>query len=281
MDGIASDKVNINVGEGGGRGGYDSGASIAAIIAALGNRNQGNDNAALIAALGNRNDGLHRGDDGFGFGGGGGILGLVALLGLLRGRGGLGGDDCGGGHHDIGRDILLSKLGTIEGAVPLAAAEVGNDVCRATGEITNSVNQAQLALLAANSNLKDTVQNGFALSLTNAAQNTKEILGAICALSGKIDQNQIMDLQRQLGVAQAAAAEERNNHRIREVEVSVSQNVNQQQSQAQLQAQIGGLLAGFNVLSAQVQRVRADQDIVNLGTMVASGTQATTSTQVR
>lgn len=46
------DKVNVNVGggDGGGAGG------MAALVAALGGRNQGNDNAALIAALGNRND---------------------------------------------------------------------------------------------------------------------------------------------------------------------------------------------------------------------------------
>lgn len=31
----------------------------------------------------------------------------------------------------------------------------------------------------------------------------------------------------------------------------------------------------------QVQRVKSDQDIVNFGTMAASGNQATTSTQVR
>ncbi len=73
-EGINTDKVIVNAG---GSGSEGSG-SMAAVIAALGNRNQGNDNAALIAALGNRNDDSNswgpmlaamnnrRGDDGFG-----------------------------------------------------------------------------------------------------------------------------------------------------------------------------------------------------------------------
>lgn len=98
-----ADKVNIHVGgaDGGGFGG------AAAMIAALGNRNDGSDNAALIAALGNRNDGA----GGMaalapllaGMNGNNGMnnpwpIILLALLGRGRG-GGLfgGGDDCGSG----------------------------------------------------------------------------------------------------------------------------------------------------------------------------------------
>lgn len=278
-EGINTDKVIVNAGGGGeGMGG------MAALVAALGNRNEGGDNAALIAALGNRNESaglapLFAAMSGGGFGGGNSLWPIILLA--LLGRRGLGGDDGGSCEDNIGRELIMSKLGSIEGAVPLIGSQVENSVCRAEGAITNTINQASLAQLAATSNVKDSVTNTATLLLGAGAQNAKEILGAICALSSKIDSNTILDLQRQLGVAQAATVEERNHSRVREVEVNVSQNVNQQQAQAQLQAQIGALIAGFSGLSAQVQRVRADQDIVNLGTMVASGTQATTSTQVR
>lgn len=275
-DGMVTDKVNINLGGEGGGGGY--GASMAALVAALGNRNQGSDNAALIAALGNRNDG-HRGDDGFGFGGGG-ILGLLAILGLLRGRGGIGGGDgsCEAASVSPAHAALLQTL--LEGQSDLKA-EVPTVALETQNAIQQSIGAFALGTQQAFANLGDKVTNTGTINLQATLAGTKEVLAAICALGAKIDSNTIMDLQRQLGVAQALAAEERNNHRVREVEVNVSQNVNQQQAQAQLQTQIGALLAGFSGLSAQIQRVRADQDIVNLGTMVASGTQATTSTQVR
>lgn len=285
MDGIASDKVNIHVGGGDGGGGA---AGMAALVAALGNRNEGSDNAALIAALGNRNDDSsawapliammgHRNDgDGYGMNALWPIL-LLALLGRGRGGGFLGGDGDGDGCLGV---TALSKLGTIEGAVPLAASQVGNEICRSTGEITNILNQNNLSQLQATSNLKDTVQNASALILQSGSQNTKEILGAICGLGSKIDANQIMDLQRQLGVAQAEAAEERGSRRIKEVEVTVSQNVNQQQAQQQQQQQFGELFRCIDALRGQVQRVSQGQDVINFGTMAGSGNQSQNTSQV-
>lgn len=105
MDNV-SDKVNINVGDGGGQGGA---GAMAAVIAALGNRNQGDNSAALIAALGNRNDDSsnlaplyammnNNRHDGDGMNNMWPII-LLALLGRGGRGGGLfgGGDDCGGG----------------------------------------------------------------------------------------------------------------------------------------------------------------------------------------
>jgi hypothetical protein len=283
MDGLNSDKVNINLGGGEGGGGMQA----AAMVAALGNRNQGDNTAALIAALGNRNDG-HRNDDGFGMGGGG-ILGTIALLGLLRGRGGLGGGDEGCGESSLGREFLMSKLGSIEGAIPLAAANVENGVCRAEATITNAVNQSQLATLAAASNLKDAVTNSATILLGAGSQNTKEILGAICALGSKIDANQILDLQRQLGVAQADAREERGHRHSDGVEVRVSQQVTQAQAQQQLQAQsqkldderFAHLFALINNVGNTVQRIKSDNETINFGTMLASANQANTQSAVR
>jgi hypothetical protein len=274
MEGVNSDKVNINLGEGGGGGG-----SMAAVIAALGNRNQGNDNAALIAALGNRND-----NDG-GFGGGG--LGLIALLALLGGRGfGRGDDkDCG----EVGRVALtqsiMESVADIRAQVPQSALETANALQRAIGELALGTQQGL-------SNVKDSVQAIGALNLSATQGVAKDVatgtLQTIIAIGNDGDKTRALitnfnneNLQRQLTVAQNALLEDRFDRRSRDVEVNVSQNVNQQQAQLQAQAQLSGLVGLVHSLASQIQNVKANQDIVNLGTMVASGAQTSTNTQVK
>lgn len=303
-EGINTDKVIVNAG---GAGGYEGGgglggAGLAAVIAALGNRNEGSDNAALVAALAGRDNYHHDGiwpallaANGGGWGGNGlaGILPILLLFGLLGGRGrgfgfGGGGDDCCNDGHG-GVFALLSKLGSIEGSIPLSAANTANEICRSTGQIQAELNQNNLAQLAATSGVKDSVQNGVAAILTDNCRNTQSVLGAISNLSSKIDQNTIIDLQRQLGVCQADIAEERHGRRIREVEVNVNNQATAVQAQLQSQWQqqrfederFRTLFGAINVLGNTVQRSRNEQDIVNLGTMLASGTQTPTTTQVR
>lgn len=293
MDGIASDKVNIHVGGG------EGGGSMAALVAALGQRNQGNDHAALIAALGNRNDsssnlaplfalmGRDR-DDGHN------SLWPIILLALLGrgGRGGLfgGGDGDGNGDGCLGTAVL-SKLGNIEGAIPLAASQVANEICQSTSTVTNLLNQSTLAELAAIANAKDVTQNGFALTGRDLAalnQNVSEqgcqtretVIAAESRILSRLDRNEIDSLRHDRDRAERAL--DVNSLRS---QVEVNQTVTTVQSQAQAQAQVEarfnqifGLLGG---IANQVQRVRADSDIVNFGTMAASGNQATTSTQVR
>lgn len=296
-DGINTDKVIVNAGSGGGHG-YDGGAGIAAIIAALGNRNEGSDNAALIAALGNRNDGAGMAGmlpallaGGGGFGGQNALWPIILLALLGRGRGGLfGGDEggCGGAGSGLAGEFLMSKLGTIEGSIPLAAANTANEICRSTGEISNQLNQNNIAQLTATAGVKDAVVNTGAILLQDNARNTQSVLSAICGLSSKMDQNMITDLERRLGVAEARAAEERNHGRVREVEVSVTQQVNQAQAQQQhqwqtqrqfddLRASLFGIVNSFNQVAAQ----RQGQDVVNLGTMLGSATQSAANTAVR
>jgi hypothetical protein len=295
MDGINSDKVSINLG---GEGGGSGAGAMAALVAALGNRNQGNDNAALIAALGGRNEsrsdvgllaalmnGRDRHDDG-----GMNSMWPILLLALLGRRGGFGGGDDGGEvERPVFNAAVLSKLGSIEGAIPTSGLQTENAICRSTGEINNAINQSQLASLAAFSNLKDSVTSTGTVLLQSGSQNTKEILGAICAIGSKMDQNQIADLNRQLAVAQLDSVESRLRNHSDSIESRVSQNVSVQTNQLQAQSQyqrfederfnrLYGIVAN---IGNQVQRSRSDQDIVNLGTMLASGTQTPTTTQVR
>lgn len=301
MDGIASDKVNINVGGGGEGGGY-GGASMAALVAALGQRNQGNDHAALIAALGNRNDSGanlaplfalmgHRDNDGFGQGGLWPII-LLALLGRHGGFGGFGGggdccDGSGGGHfHGNFLQSILNSLTGLTAAVPTTALETQN-------AIQGAIAQLALAGQQGFSNLKDSVQaigaanlaatNNVASSVIQQGLTTQIAIGHDGDKTRALIQSTNMDnLQRQLTVAQNALMEERFDRRGREVEVNVSQNVNQQQAQQQQQLQFQDLVRRFDHLcNLQVLNARQAQDIVNLGTMTASGTQAAANTQVR
>lgn len=275
MEGINSDKVNINLGEGGGGGGMQ-----AAVIAALGNRNQGNDNAALIAALGNRNDG-HHGDDGI-MGGG---LGLIALLALVGGRGfGRDDKDC----NDAGRVALtqsiMESVADIRAQIPQSALETTIAVQRAVSELALGTQQGL-------ANVKDSVQAIGALNLSAVQGVAKDVatgtLQTIIAINNDGAQTRALltafnneSLNRQLTVAQSALAEERVHRHSDGVEVRVSQNVNQQQAQAQTQTQLAGLFNLVHGLTSQVQRVSQGQDVINFGTMAASGNQQQTSSQV-
>jgi hypothetical protein len=260
-----------------------------AAIAALGQRNQGSDNAALIAALGTRNE--HRGDDGFGLGGGGGgILGLLAILGLLRGRGGLGGGEDCGGDGDHGRTAILQTL--MEGQADLRA-----QVPTIGLELQNSIEKSVAALALGTqqgfANTKDAVQNlalYLSSQLATTNQNvssqgcqTREVVQATStAIMNKIDENRIRELETEL-------LRTRGRHDAQDVEFRITQSVNQnnQQQQSQWQTQRfdderyarqrAEIFSAFN----QSQRTRSDNDVVNFGTMAASGNQSSQNTQVR
>lgn len=274
MEGIASDKVNINVGGGEGRGGYDGGASIAAVIAALGNRNQGNDNAALVAALMNNRD--RDRDDGLG----GGVAGLVALMALLNRRGFGDGGDCGGDRDWGGRDRdgglspgQAAALQTLMEGQSSLRAEGPENTLRAQGEILqaiselaladqagfanvkDSVQAGLLATLAATSGVKDSVMNNSALlqrDLATVNQNvsaqgcqTREtVLASENRIIAKLDQNTIDDLRHRAERAERAVEVNALASRV-EVNQTVTTTQAQAQAQGQIQAQfqdIGNVL---------------------------------------
>lgn len=215
---------------------------------------------------------------GGGFGGGFGGIGAVGIIGLNtlfdRDRGRVEADGGGGA---IFAATTLSKLGSIEAAIPLAAATMTNVLLEQTNELNQVANANNLAQLAASASVKDTVQNTASIALVNASNNTASIIAAVNGLSSKIDQNRISELETQL-------AESRHIGRSRDVEVNVTQTVNQAQAQAQAQAQtqqqFSQLFNMFNHLAGDIQAVKQGQVIFNSGTMAASGTQAAATTKV-
>jgi hypothetical protein len=221
--------------------------------------------------------GLGGADGGMGGFGGGGMLGGLLIGALLGNRnGGLfgGGNDGQGGetrlNDTIANTAILTKLGSIEAAIPLASAQTENVILQQTNALTNLSTQTQLAMCQGFAGVKDAVQNGVLLNL-NATQNaSKEILQAVCSLGGKIDAQTIAQLQAEL-------AEERGGRRADSVRVDVTQQVNQQQAQAQVAQTLTGLAT--LVAGIQNQLNHQNDSIVNLGTMVGSANPI--STQVR
>lgn len=307
-------------GEGGGRGYGGGGDGIGGLGA-----------AAMVAALGGRNERGFGGcgGDGFGFGGGGGLAALLAL-GLLGGRDfGRGGCapvvfDHHNGHnghngHDccdqIGQQVILSKLGSIEGGITAAALQVQNAICEQTGELSGSVaalalgtqqgfanvkdaiNATQLAELAAISGVKDAVQNGFALTNTNLLTGLCSVKETVVADGDRTRALLVARFQQEDATKIAAQAAEiielRNDRDARgrhaDLELKIT-NTNtavaaQQQAQGQFQLQrqgddIAHLSRCVAALVGDIQAVRQGQVIFNSGTMAASGTQAAANTKV-
>lgn len=302
MEGIASDKVNINVG-GEGRSGYDGGAGLAAVIAALGNRNQGNDMAGLIAALGNRNEkdygpllammANNRHDDH-------GIANMWPLLLLLLGRRGFGdGDHC---DHDGGvspaqaalLQTLLEGQSDLRAAVPTAALETQGVVQSSAANTKDAIQNSLIAELTALAGVKDAVQNGFTLTGRDIAAVNQNVSAQGCQTRETVEaakteiltalrQNVIDDLRHRADRAERAVevTELRSRNEVTQMTI-----VNQRQEQEQRQR-----LAEFDALSRRLDAViignqfvanRQGQDVINFGgTMTASGTQAAANTAVR
>lgn len=268
------DKVNINVGEG--RGG--DGGNMAAVIAALGNRNQGNDNAALIAALGNRNDSaanlgplmamLANGRDNHN-----GMDNMWPLLLLLLGRRGFGEGDCDG-RRDGGvspaqaalLQTLLEGQSDLRAAVPTAALETQGVVQSSAANTKDAIQNSLIAELTAISNVKDAVQNGFTLTGRDLAavnqnvsaqgcQTRETVEAAKTEILSALSQNEIDRLrherdgfQRQVEIQSLRS------------QVEVNQTVNTTQAQAQGQFQ---LQANFNDVLNRINRLNDRIDIVH------------------
>lgn len=140
-----------------------------------------------------------------------------------------------GNNQDPMAALALGQLSDIKSAVPLAAAQTEGAIARSENAITNQANQNLLATLNAIAGVKDAVT---ASTITNL---------------------------------QAELAEARTGFHSRGSEINVSQQVNQAQAQAQMQTQLAGLRDIVGGLAVQINR--ANQDIINLGSMTGSGVQ--------
>lgn len=237
---------------------------------------------------------------GYGAGfGGGGILEGIILASLIGRRGVLGGDgECGhGGVTSLDADGIAAKtallvnqnadqnalLGAIANSKDQTIAEgraLGAAICDA--EKTNL--QQFYAAAVQNSNLAQSIKDqATAFAVVNdkrfddlsaqAANNTAAILSRINDVENQNLRDQLFEARR--------------GRDSKEMEISINNSntslQNQLQAQAQLQTQrdfdnirrFDTIFGSFNQLN------RNTQDIINLGTMNASGNQANQQTQIK
>lgn len=208
----------------------------------------------------------------------------------------------GGGGDAVNQLTLnqvLGKLGTLEGQIPLSASQTQN-------AIQSALSQLALADQQGFANTKDAVQNtllALSQALATVNQNvsaqgcqTREFIGndgdkTRMLLVNRFGQEDATKIAEQN--ARIVALETSRDHDRRHSEATLqitntntavaaqSQFQQQQQQQFQidsaLERAVGRITNSFN----QTMLARQGQDIVNLGTMTASGTQAAANTQVR
>lgn len=288
-EGINTDKVIVNAG---GQGDGAGGLGAAAMIAALGNRNEGSDNAALIAALGNRNDdsnswgpammammgnrhpGYGYGD---GFGGMNGILGIAAL-GLIfgRGRGGLfgGGDGDGGAAENRLQDNAdtLAILSAIGGAKDATVSGFGTTALALSQGFAN-VKDSQQASTFLLSNQINTVNQNVS---EQGCQTREVVLAAQNAILTALKDNRISELEDRVRELHGRGD-------ARDSEVRVTQTVNQAQAQQQQQQIVNDRFARLEAILGNVIQVAhaTNQNVIagNSGP-VATGAQTANPTNV-
>lgn len=262
--------------------------------------------------------------DGFGGSGlGGAALGFVAGAVLGNRRGGIFGGDGGGDgvsalnnlQGTIDTNAILTKLGSIEAAVPLAAANTENVILQQTNALNSGMSslalgtqqgfsnvkdsvQANSALnLAATSNVKDAVQNSLAISL-NATQGVKDsvqnstglILQAICN-NGKEIMAQAQAFQtandtRLINAQAAEIIELRNEHSRRRdhdelnLKITNTNTAVAAQAQGQAQAQQQQQAQDISGLRFALNALIGDIQAVRQGQVIFnSGTMAASGTQ--
>lgn len=250
---------------------------------------------------------------GDGFGGGIGLIALLALLGRRDGFGGGWGGDGGGvaGLNNlqgaIDTNAILSKLGTLEGAVPLAESQTQLAIANSNSNITQQQLQQTIALQQQGFQAQLAAQMGFAnvgdkvdtLSAAQAlgfgnvgmqiAQNGWAVTQAINtdgektrALIGQIDRenlNRIITTQAtELVELRNEGARERDRHGI---EINMVNNQNQNQMQFQQQAQLLGGLAHVLTDVSQVARATNQNLIVGNTGATTTGPQTANPVNVR
>lgn len=201
------------------------------------------------------------------------------VMGLLLGRLGLFGnagiDGMNGPAQPQANMSLMSGIGDIKQAVAVAAEAMVSNNANQTGQLSNQLSGVAAALTNTVTMAKDSAtQNSITLMQQLNALGTvvmndgDKTRAAIAALAERIPSARELDLERQLGVAQATNRQTEQLAAIRSGNVEVINNITQTQNQQQQQQQINGLIGLVHQLSAD-QRVT--QGVLNIGSGTVSG----------
>ena len=199
------------------------------------------------------------------------------VMGLLLGRLGLFGNAGvdGVAAQPQANMSIMSGIGDIKQAVAVAAESMVSNNANQTGQLSNQISGVAAALTNTVTMAKDSAtQNSIVLMQqlnqlgTVVMADGDKTRAAIAALAERIPSARELDLERQLGVAQAANRQTEQLAAIRSGNVEVTNNITQAQTQAQQQQQLNGLIGLVHQLSAD-QRVT--QGVLNIGSGTVSG----------
>ncbi len=232
---------------------------------------------------------------------GGGLIGGLILGSLLRNNGNLLGNN-GDGAGAIGAALrtppeqatanmsLMAGIGDIKQAVAVSSAVAETSNATQTGQLSSAILQSTSANQIAVAGVKDAV-TATAITLmqqlngisTNIMENRYELSkdvsndgdktrAAIASLAERLPSRAEIDLERQLGVAQASLLHNKTLDTIREGNVIVTTTVSQNQAQQQQQAQIANLGA---LVSNLIAEQRVTQGVLNIGSGSVNGNALT------
>ncbi len=261
----------------------------------------GMDNAAMLMAA---MAGKGGGDGLFGGSGGGGIIGGLILGSLLRNNGNLlggGGDGAGAlgaalrnpPEQNQANMDLMAAIGGVDKSVAVSTAAMEASQANQTIAFTNQLNNVTSSLAARVDGVKEAVNAGTMVLAQQLNGVQQQVMQNRYELSKDISNdgektrtlitNQYeMNLQRQLGDANAAIIELRNREHAgivgRGVEVTTTNNINQMQQQQQQQAQYGQLA---NLIWSLGQNIQNANGAINVGSGTQTSTPTNTNTNIR
>jgi hypothetical protein len=242
------------------------------------------------------------GDGLFGGGaGGGGLIGGLILGSLLRNGGNLLGGE-GGVAGAVLRNPpeqnqanmdLMAGIGQVDKSIAVSTATMEASQASQTSALISAVNGILVPISAGIGQVKDVVNaNAVALMQGQAAinqnimENRYELSKDISADGEKtralITQQYEINLQRQLGEANAAIIELRSQNNLQGAAAGITltntNNINQMQQQSQQQQQYGQLA---NMIWGLGQSIRNDNSAINVGSGTQTSTPTNTNTNIR
>lgn len=161
---------------------------------------------------------------------------------------------------------LQNQISTLQGQSDIKNA-ITAGVGSITADLSNQINHVNTAVLS--------TANVTQTAIRDDGDKTR---AAIAALAASIPNAREIELQRQLGVAEARLLQQDTHGLVRSGNVEVTNNISQSQAQAQQQQQIWNI---NNLLQDLLAQQKITQGIVNLGTMTGhAGAQTAANTRV-
>lgn len=169
-----------------------------------------------------------------------------------------------------GQTNLIQQLQS-QIAIQQGQANIGASIADAKGYISNEIHEVAADVTHEITGLSANIAAAFANTNNIVRDDGDKTRSAIAALAASIPNSRELELQRQLGVAEAQLLNRTTAELVRSGNVEVTNNINQTQQQQQQQQQLWNI---NNVLNDLLTAQKVTQGIVNLGTMTGNSQTA-------